>query len=477
MKPARLDNAQRIVAIFSLFALAAFGSTPAGAADWPRWSTPEEAGFSSARLDATAALWAEIPASAVGALFVVYKGRQLASYGNETYPFWCHSMRKSFLSALYGIHVKKGNIDLDLTLEELGIDDTTPLTPVERQATVRHLLKARSGIYIEAACESAGMKAERPPRGSHTPDTFWYYNNWDFNALGTIFRQETGRDIFEEFDAKIASPLGMQDFQPGWCRYEYQQELSMHPCYTFRMSPRDRARFGQLFLQNGRWGNRQVIPERWIDESTHPWSVTDLLGGGYGYMWWSLAPRFFEAVFRDSRLHHLSTYYASGYGGQFIFVIPDADMVMVFSVDVPAGGSLTGEEVLRTLESILTAGEIVDLDAHRVKAKGAGVDRGGSLRLSAKVKNRSPGQSNATTVDFYLASDRSFEGDVYWLGAADLAPIAGRRRKTAKLDATTPDDLPPGDYYLAAVVDRDKANYDLKRPNNVLVARRTIEVR
>jgi CubicO group peptidase (beta-lactamase class C family) len=57
------------------------------------------------------------------------------------------------------------------------------------------------------------MKAKRPKRHSHAPGTFWYYNNWDFNAFGTIFEQETGTKIFEEFDRRIAKPLQMEDFK------------------------------------------------------------------------------------------------------------------------------------------------------------------------------------------------------------------------------------------------------------------------
>ena len=114
-------------------------------------------------------------------------------------------MRKSLMSALIGIHVEQGNLDLSKTLEELGIDRLEPsLSPEEKQASVGDLIKARSGIYIPALGESAHMSATRPKRHSHPPGTFWYYNNWDFNALGTIFQQETKTDIFKEFENRFA---------------------------------------------------------------------------------------------------------------------------------------------------------------------------------------------------------------------------------------------------------------------------------
>jgi len=110
-----------------------------------------------------------------------------AQWGAPSTKFNVHSIRKNFLSALYGIATAKGQIELNPTLDQLGIDDNEPsLSQEEKQARVIDLLKARSGIYHAALYESPAMRAEKPPRGSHPPRIFWYYNNWDFNALATI---------------------------------------------------------------------------------------------------------------------------------------------------------------------------------------------------------------------------------------------------------------------------------------------------
>ncbi len=441
--------------------------------DWERWGSPEEAGFSSAAIAAAQRHWQGLPDAPIGAFVLVYKGKILASFGRENTAFWCHSMRKSFLSALYGIHVANGNIDLDMTLEELGIDDTTPLTTAERQAKVRHLIKARSGVYIEAACEAPEMKAARPPRGSHPADSFWYYNNWDFNALGTIFRQETGTDIFEEFAQQIARPIGMQDFLPAWCLYTFEP-FSEHPCYTFRMTTRDRARFGQLFLQNGRWGGRQIIPEEWVAESTRAYSQSEAVGRGYGYMWWTYEPEFFQLFLHDPRLRPLWGYSASGYGGQAILVLPDAEMVAAFGVDVPAGGDLDILETAPLLEMILTGREIIDLRTLRSKVKPRRVSAGDTLRLVAKLKNASGAPSLVSAVDFYLASEKSFGGSAHWLGSAQLAALAPAKKKTMRLKAAVPEDLAPGTYYLVTIADRDKANFDLDRKNNLKIGKKVV---
>ena len=288
---------------------------------WLRYLTPEEAGWSSEMLEVVKDYYDMLDSAAV---MVIYKGAVLVHWGDIKQKFMCHSVRKSFLSALYGIHVNARNIDLDKTLAELGIDDIPPLTEEEKQAKVIHLLKARSGVYHEAAYESAGMKASRPPRGSHPPDTFYYYNNWDFNTLGTIFNQETGRDLFEEFRDRIAIPIQMQDFvMETDTYYHYEPEYSIHPAYPFQMSARDMARFGYLFLCNGKWEDQQIIPRQWVAESTYPHSMVSSTSG-YGYMWWILIDDYFLS---------LDIYHASGYGGHKIFVMPGADLVFVHRVN------------------------------------------------------------------------------------------------------------------------------------------------
>ena len=166
-------------------------------------------------------------------------------WGETKRPFRCHSMRKSILSALYGPHILAGKIKTSSTLAELGIDDNEPsLTETEKNATVRNLLKARSGIYHPTLYETKSMAAKRPVRGSHLPDAFWYYNNWDFNTLCSIFENESGRGIFEEFEDILAGPLGMQDFIRAQHTQYVTGKESVHPAYPFILSARDLARFG-----------------------------------------------------------------------------------------------------------------------------------------------------------------------------------------------------------------------------------------
>jgi CubicO group peptidase (beta-lactamase class C family) len=190
---------------------------------WQKTDTPERLGWSSEKLAEARAYSEKIGSAAV---MIVDDGVVVAAWGDVTRKFKCHSMRKSLLSALIGIHVAKGNIDLAQTMEDLGIDDYEPaLTIAEKQATVGDFIKARSGIYHAALGENQMMRDMRPARHSHAPGTFWYYNNWDFNALGTIFEQETKTTIFAEFNRRFAKPLQMEDFKVSDCRYESSDDV------------------------------------------------------------------------------------------------------------------------------------------------------------------------------------------------------------------------------------------------------------
>ena len=179
--------------------------------DMPGETPPE--GWDAERLRAAEA---RFQATKPTAVMVVHDGRVVAAWGDVARTVNVASVRKSVLSALYGIAVAEGRIDLTRTLAELAIQDNEPrLTAAERQATIRDLLMSRSGIYHGAAYETFDMARARPPRGSHAPGEFWYYNNWDFNALGTIYTRLTGEDIFEAVQRRIARPTGWEDYE-GW---------------------------------------------------------------------------------------------------------------------------------------------------------------------------------------------------------------------------------------------------------------------
>jgi len=291
-------------------------------ASWTTAPSPASLGWSEPGLAAANGYSHEIGSDAV---MIVDRGLVVAEWGATDRVHWVQSARKSFLSALYGIYVAEGAIDLSLTVADLGLDDIPPsLTDVEKQATLEQLLQARSGVYHEAAAESQSMKDARPARGSHPPGTFWYYNNWDFNVLGVAFNQLTGDDLFQALYDRLAVPLGMQDFQVSDGIYLYEP-VSEHPAYPFAMSARDMARFGLLMARGGAWRGEQVIPEDWVERSTQPWSDA---GGSwdYGYMWWVGKPSYHDGQ---------RMFAALGGAGHAIYVFPELDVVVVHRVDAP----------------------------------------------------------------------------------------------------------------------------------------------
>lgn len=349
----RLALAAVVLNLISLPATSvSLAAEPASVYPGSHWDTAqnvEELGWSKERLEAAKARAAAV-GSAAG--MIVTGGQVVASWGDTAKTFHAHSLRKSLMNALYGIYVAEGKIDTSLTLRQLGITEKpTPLTAEEQEATVMDLLRSRSGVYLPTASENEAMRESRPERGSHRPGTFWHYNNWDFNALGTIFRDRTGVDIFEAFQSRVANPIGMEDFDRNDQRNTYVQEpYSMHSGYRFRISARDLARLGLLYLREGRWRDRQLISKAWIRESTESYSHAEksVTKSGYGMLWW--------VAIRSERGIPIGAYTASGNGGQRLTVFPSFDTVVVnlMNTDVQ-GPRLSSSGWDRLLEPILQA--------------------------------------------------------------------------------------------------------------------------
>jgi CubicO group peptidase (beta-lactamase class C family) len=289
-------------------------------------SDPQQQGWSPDLLEQAHAWSDRIRSSAV---MIIQHGMVVAEWGNTEKRMELASVRKSLLSALIGVAVERHQINLSATIGSLGIDDNPPsLSEQEKQATVLDLLRARSGIYHAALYETPGMAALRPPRFSHAPGTFWYYNNWDFNALGTIYQHATQVSIFQALDEQIAKPIGMQDYRPSDGIY-FTGAASVHPAYPIRMSARDLARFALLYLHDGRWRDQQLVPAQWVHDSTRPYSRSTF-GPGYGYLWWT---GFLDDGFAPTVKLPAGTFFALGAGGQYAIVLPAYDLVVVHRVD------------------------------------------------------------------------------------------------------------------------------------------------
>ena len=205
---------------------------------WERIQDPESIGYNTQKL---AEIKKYVERIKTTGLMVVVGGKVLFEYGDIQQLSYLASVRKSILAMLYGNYVAAGTIQLDMTLKDLNIDDHGGLVPIEKKATIDHLITARSGIYHPAS-NSGDNSADAPPRGSQEPGTYFLYNNWDFNAAGAIFEQVTGKNIYDALENDIALPITMQDFDRSKQRKSGNLKRSQFQAYHIWLSTRDMAR-------------------------------------------------------------------------------------------------------------------------------------------------------------------------------------------------------------------------------------------
>jgi dihydroorotase/N-acyl-D-amino-acid deacylase len=319
---------------------------------WQRVPDPTRVGWSKTGLDSVHALISRMNSSA---MVVVEHGKVVYSYGDLTAQSYLASVRKSILSMLYGIEVARGRIDTSKTLAALRIDDHGGLLPREKEATVQDLLGARSGVY-HIASYAGDFLAEAPPRGSQRHGEYQLYSNWDFNVLGTIFEQETGRDVYDALEQELARPLQMQDFRRDLQTKQGDSTRSIHPAYPIFLTTRDMARIGLLMLRNGQWNGKQIVPRDWVAKSTSAITPVSQLNpsrvrrgrAGYGYLWWVWDGPWNTGPYEG-------TYSGFGAVGQFITIIPKLDIVVAHKT-IPGNGRAVSEaQYFALLDRIVAA--------------------------------------------------------------------------------------------------------------------------
>ena len=238
------------------------------------------------------------------------------------------SVAKSFTSATVGIAIEEGLIP--------GVDE--PMTTwypdfagTEREdMTLRDVLQMGSGLdWVEdydpaSAAESdiirmvTGERDQLAYAASQpaevAPGSRFSYSSGDTMLLSGVIEQATGMPADAYATDVLFEPLGLD--RAEWWRDGAGHTLT-YCC--FDSTSRDFARFGQLYLQGGRWGDRQVVPEQWVDDSLVPSDASEEAGDPYGYQWWLGEP---EGIDED-------VFAAVGHDGQWIYVIPGLDMVVV----------------------------------------------------------------------------------------------------------------------------------------------------
>ncbi len=309
-------------------------STPSASPYWPtqgwRTSAPEQQGMDSATL---VAMLDEIhkQGQAIHGVLVVRNGYLvLEAY---FYPFkgesrhWIASATKSFTSALIGIAIDKGHIDgVNHKLLDFFPDRTVANVDARKRAiTLEHVLTMSSGLdwpthgpqedlyaQYSQSKDLVQFVLDRPM--AHDPGTRFVYNSGGAHLLAAIIQKTTGMRAQEFARTNLFAPLGISN--AFWL--SDQNGINWGEG-GLALVPRDLAKFGYLYLNNGVWDGQSVVPEAWVKASTAPHIETGDLGYGlshhYGYQWW---------VDDDG------VYKATGSAGQRLFVMPKQGMVVTF---------------------------------------------------------------------------------------------------------------------------------------------------
>ncbi|WP_074405989.1 serine hydrolase domain-containing protein [Aquimarina megaterium] len=262
------------------------------------------------------------------ALVIQTDGQIIASEGNIDKVSRVHSIRKAIIGAL--VFQNLNTINLHATLKDLKIQDfPISLTKLQRQTKVLHLLKSTSGINHPTGSQIGKMQKDRDlllGNKSNIPGTKWAYNNWDYNVLTTILEEQTRKSTSELFEKGIGKLLEINEFE---VIYRSDTTLSKHAKAGFRLSTRDMAKFGQLFLNKGKWGEKQLIPREWIERITTDFTLTTNQSNeryGHGYLWWIHDRSYAEGLLPEG------SFVATGAWGQRILVIPEWNTVIAHKV-------------------------------------------------------------------------------------------------------------------------------------------------
>jgi CubicO group peptidase (beta-lactamase class C family) len=242
-----------------------------------------------------------------------------------------YSVTKSFTSALIGIALDKAYIDnVSQTMLSFFPQYTVDnLDDRKERITLEHLLMMRAGMFWDES--SAPFSS--PDNGIYhinfgdgveyalslpmvaEPGEVWHYNTGASHLLSGIIHMTTNMTTLQFAQENLFDPLGIS--QVTWSR-----DLAGYykGGFDLQLTTRDMAKFGYLFLNNGTWDEQQVISTNWINVSTSSLTRLDE-DTGYGYQWWVMPS--------------IGAYYAAGLYGQFIFVIPEYDLVVAFTSAIP----------------------------------------------------------------------------------------------------------------------------------------------
>ncbi len=267
------------------------------------------------------------------------------------------SVSKSIMSALIGLAISQGHIEgLDQPIESFypALKDTDD--PRRRAITVGNLLSMQAGLETTSfynygkwvlSDDWVRFALEQPLRSE--PGTRLVYSTGNTHLLSAILTSATGSSTLSFARQFLASPLGFE--LPAWPRDPNGIYFGGN---NMLLTPRQMLSFGQLYLNGGSVGDRQVLPKEWVEQSFAPLVESPREAGRYyGYGWWIKSMAGFQSP------------YAWGYGGQFILLVPELDVVVVTTSNSEPGAGRRGH--IRGLYQLL--------EQHIVKPAAAAIIR------------------------------------------------------------------------------------------------------
>jgi len=323
-------------------------SIPSEIADGWRVAAPEAVGLGSRQLCSMPAWLDRLQGSNIHCVLVARRGmlafehyRKGSDYAwGESLPDATHgptslhdmrSISKSVTSLLVGIAVDRKLLpSIDEPAFKYFPEYADLRTPAKDRITIRHLLMMSAGLewnenlpYTNPNNSEVAMlrspdrwRFALEPRVVSEPGSDWNYSGGCTELLGAIVRRASGEPIEAFAQETLFTPLGISDVT--WFRYP---DAIPAAASGLRLRSRDLAKIGQLLLQRGQWNDKQVVSAQWIDESTAPQIGPADRIYFYGYQWW-LGRSLING-------REIMWVFASGLGGQRLFVVPALDLICV----------------------------------------------------------------------------------------------------------------------------------------------------
>ena len=288
---------------------------------------------------------------------ILIDGYKIAQWGDVKRVDMTFSVTKSYLSTIAGLAIDKGLI---LDVHEPVINyvwDGTFEGEHNKAITWDHLLNQSSDW--SGALFGMFDWADRPPdeggidewktRTLYKPGTFFKYNDVRVNVLSYSLLQVWRKPLPYVLKSKIMDPIGASTtwrwfgYENSWVNVDGSRVQSVsgggHSGGGLFINTEDHARFGLLFLSDGKWNGIQLISEAWIKSVQNPSDANE----SYGYMWWlNRGPRKWEGVSEE-------VYYAAGFGGNYIVIDKEHDLVIVTRWLEP---SKIGELVKKVIDAV-----------------------------------------------------------------------------------------------------------------------------